>query len=80
LGDNLVFVCVLGKIQGLDKLNILWVLWKTLSSCLEAKMGVCVRDRSGIPIELGIGDFTDEGKRYAQESNEERLEEFTVYY
>ena len=42
-------------------------------------MGVCVRDRSGIPIELGIGDFTDEGKRYAQESDEEQLEEFRAY-
>lgn len=37
---------------------------KLCPAYLEAKIGVHVRDRSGIPIELGIGDFTNEGKRY----------------
>ena len=42
-------------------------------------MGVRVRDRSGIPIGLGIRDFIYEGKRYVQESDEEQLEEFRAY-
>ena len=69
-------MCV-GKDPRTGQVEYSWVLWKTLSSILGGKNGNA-RSRQ-VPIELGIVDFTDEGKRYAQESDEEQLEEFRAY-
>jgi hypothetical protein len=40
LGDNLNFVCALGKIQGLEKLVIEWYYAKNWPAYLEERMGV----------------------------------------
>ncbi|KAN0086434.1 hypothetical protein V8E54_000122 [Elaphomyces granulatus] len=81
LGDNLLFVRALGKIQGLEELVIEGYYAKNWPSYLEERMGVQVQAICG--WEAGLWYCTEEGileeNEYAREHNEMQLELFTEY-
>ncbi|KAN0086459.1 hypothetical protein V8E54_000147 [Elaphomyces granulatus] len=81
LGDNLLFVHALGKIQGLEELVIEGYYAKNWLSYLEERMGVQVQAIYGWYY-TKEGILEKEGKyttNYAREHNEMQLELFTEY-
>ena len=85
LGDNLDFVRVLGKIQGLEKLVIKGCYAKNWPVCLERKTGVRVRAICGHCLEEREEREEDlnkeelENEKFTRELNEEQLLKFREY-
>jgi len=80
LGDNLDFIHVLGKIQGLEKLVIGGYYAKNWPAYLEARMSVQVRVICGHcreERESKEGDLNDE--KLIRETNEKELQTFREY-
>jgi hypothetical protein len=86
LGDNLDFVCALGKIQRLEKLVIEGHYAKNWLAYLEERIGVQVRaicDHCREERELKKRDLNDKElsvkKQLRRETNEKELQTFREY-
>jgi hypothetical protein len=87
LGDNLLFVRALGKIQGLEELVIEGYYAKNWLSYLEERMGVRVQAICGwyytkegiLKAERSLEGMFTTNCNYARKHNERQLKLFTEY-